>query len=442
MPRAKSLTAAAAGVVLLVAAPTAARAATDPAHQIRHVWVIVLENEGYAATYVTNPNHYLSRALPAAGALLTQYYATGHASNDNYVSMISGQAPSASNQSDCQDYVNLEPGVIGPSGQAVGQGCVYPATVETLANQLDAAHLSWKGYFEDMGNDPAREPDRCGDPGNPTGVGSRDGTQSASTTDQYAARHNPFVYFHSILDTGACQTHVVPLTQFKGDLASATTTPNFSFVVPNLCDDGHDNPCTGVNQAGTHTGGLYAVDLWLRRYVPLITNSAAFHQGGLIVITTDEAATSDTTDCCGEQPGPNSPMPGITGPGGGLVGSVVIGTCVRPGTKDATPYNHYSLLRSLENIFGITRGGTDGHGHLGYAAATGLAAFGRDVFTACTPTPVGEQPRPTGTTATPGGSVTKTDPAPTRLVLTGGPPFAIPGAALLLAAAALKRRSA
>jgi hypothetical protein len=73
----------------------------------------------------------------------------------------------------------------------------------------------------------------------------------------------------------------------------------------------------------------------------------------------------------------------VSGPGGGKVGTLVIGRCVARGRRDATHYNHYSLLRSLENIFGITKGGTDGHGHLGYAAATGLKPFGSDLFSRC-----------------------------------------------------------
>ena len=100
-------------------------------------------------------------------------------------------------------------------------------------------------------------------------------------------------------------------------------------------------------------------------------------------ITTDEASTSDSTACCGEQPGPSDPMPGIHGPGGGRTGALVIGQCVRRGAKDKTPYNHYSLLRTLEDLFGVTKGGSDGKGHLGFAGAAGLESFGADVFARC-----------------------------------------------------------
>src|SRR5205823_8521945 len=121
----------------------------------------------------------------------------------------------------------------------------------------------------------------------------------------------------------------------------------------------------------------------LSTWIPAIQGSPAFQQDGLIVITTDESEFSqsgaDATECCDEQPGPNSPLPGIVGPGGGNVGTLLLGyQCVLAGGTDDTPYNHYSLLRTLEDIFGITTGGADDAGHLGYAASA--PEFGHDVF--------------------------------------------------------------
>jgi hypothetical protein len=258
--------------------------------------------------------------------------------------------------------------------------------VKTLPDQLTAAHRSWKGYMEDMGNDPSREPARCGQPGDPAGAGTTDQTESPTATDQYAARHNPFVYFHSLLDSGACREHVVPLTELSRDLEHVKRTPRFSFITPNLCNDGHDDVCTGKNIRGTNVGGLTAVDYWLQTYVPMITNSPAFKKDGVLIVVADESESGDSAACCNEPTGPNTPMPGQTGPGGGRIGAVVLGRCVQPGSTTAVPYNHYSLLRSLEDAFGITTGGSDGKGHLGYAGADGLAPFGSDVFAGCPPT--------------------------------------------------------
>lgn len=366
------------------AAPHAAETA-GPKLGIHHVFVIVLENESSESTYLHNPHPYLGKVLQRQGTLLTDYYATGHLSQDNYIAMISGQAPNPLTSADCPLYLDFNGTTAAApttsSGQAIGAGCVYPSNVKTLADQLSARHISWRGYMDSMGNNPAREQVRCGVPH--TDALGRDATQTATARDQYAARHNPFVYFHSLIDSGLCRKHVVPLTALRVDLQRAGTTPSFSFITPNLCNDGHDTNCAGPDAKGQRKGGLASVDNFLSVWVPRIEHSAAWKKGGLLIITSDESETSDASSCCGEKAGPTDPLPGITGSGGGKVGTLVIGHCVAKGRRDRTPYNHYSLLRSLEDIFGIKSGGTDGHGHLGYAASKGLRPFGHDLFARC-----------------------------------------------------------
>ena len=66
-----------------------------PVGAIKHVWLIILENKSYDETFTgLNQNSYLWQTLPQQGALLTNYYGTGHFSMDNYISLVSGQAPS------------------------------------------------------------------------------------------------------------------------------------------------------------------------------------------------------------------------------------------------------------------------------------------------------------------------------------------------------------
>jgi hypothetical protein len=373
----------------------------SPALGIGHVFVIVLENKTFDELYGPAGSSYLATSLEPQGTLLTQYYGIGHESNPNYLAMISGQGPNPQTQADCQTFDDFlpSPAVFDPrgNGQAIGTGCVYPPQVPTLPNQLDAAHVTWHGYMEDMGNDVGREPAHCGEPASASSSqGPRDATQSATATDQYAARHNPFVYFHSLLDSGECHANVLPLgasdptspnAVLSADLVNAATTPNFTFISPDLCHDGHDATC-----ADGGPGGIAGIDDFLSTWVPQIESSPAFQQDGLLVITTDESewnqSQQDSTSCCGEQPGPDTPMPGITGIGGGRTGALVIGRCVPGGAvDDGHAYNHYSLLRTVEDLFGITSGGADGHGHLGYAAGAGVTSFGSDVFSSC-PTPV------------------------------------------------------
>ena len=353
--------------------------------QIRHVFVIMLENEGYAATF-GGANSYLASTLPAQGALLTNYYGVGHFSNSNYTGFISGQPPTADNQIDClaaPQYADF------PSGQDAngiqqGNGCVYPAAVPTVADQLTGDGLTWKGYEEDMGNVPTRESATCGHPT----VGGSDGTAAAVAGDGYASRHDPFVYFHSIIDnTTGCNQDVVPLGDTSGnlpasapagttglatDLQSAATTPNFSFITPNLCNDGHDATCTNVtNPPGSAVDHISA---WLQTWIPIIKASPAYQQDGLIEVTFDEAGSSDATACCGETPGPAALAGGngISGPGGGKVGTILLSPHIIPGlvvTKKS--YNHYSSLASIEDLFGLP--------HLG-EAKTVTSTFDKGIY--------------------------------------------------------------
>ncbi len=344
------------------APPAAAARPMAELPPIRHVFVIVLENRSYDQTFgAASPARYLADTLPRAGALLRLYYGIGHNSLDNYIAMISGIAPNRDTQGDCPRYVEFVETGTSPDGQPVGHGCIYPRHVTTVANQLAAKGLTWKGYMEDMGNDTTRESATCGH----ARVGALDRTERAAKGDQYAAKHDPFVYFHALLDDGSCAANVVPLTALQADLADTARTPNFAFIVPNLCHDAHDEPCVGGEP-----GDLVSADRFLARWVPVITRSAAF-KDGLLVVTFDEAAGTDASACCGEVPGPNVDEAGIAGPGGGRTGAVLLSPFIRPGTISDVPYNHYSLLKSVEDLFGLA--------YLGYAGAPGLAPFGADV---------------------------------------------------------------
>jgi hypothetical protein len=336
------------------------------APRIGHVFVIVLENQSFERTFAADSKApYLAHELPAQGALLRQYYGIGHFSLGNYVAMVSGQAPNADTQRDCHlfsEFVASNP-ALDADGQLRGAGCVYPAQVRTLADQLEAKGLGWRGYMEGMGKDPARENAACGH----AAIGSKDDTNHAALTDQYADKHNPFVYFHSIIDDRArCEHHVVNLDALRADLARIKTTPNFAFISPNLCHDGHDQPCITGEE-----GGLASADAFLREWVPQILASAAFKRDGLLIVTFDEGL-ADATACCGERPLADGPDPGVYGPGGGRVGAVLLSPLIRAGVVSDVPYNHYALLRWIEDTFGLP--------HLGYAAAPDLATFGDDVF--------------------------------------------------------------
>jgi Phosphoesterase family len=302
--------------------------------KIRHVWLIILENKSYDATFTgLNNNTYLWKTLPAQGVLLKNYYGTGHFSLDNYISMVSGQATEPDTQADCPFYDQFSGSVDtsgsvwrnrdygqfvsaqGPNAAAGSNGCVYPASVKTMFNQFDAAGVSWKGYAQDLGNpDTGSAPHSagvqyCGAPftaPGPTGSTAFPSPGSANATDQYVPKHFPFVWFDSVLQSGDCDAaHIAnifdPANGLYHDLQSAATTPAFSWITPNNCSDAHDAVCHGNNLSGgfadpntpnppvNYTGGLYASDLFLEHIVPEIEASPAFKDGGLIDVTFDEA---------------------------------------------------------------------------------------------------------------------------------------------------------
>jgi hypothetical protein len=200
----------------------------------------------------------------------------------------------------------------------------------------------------------------------------------AESNGEYKRKHNPFVFFDSLRESGQCQTSDVGLDTLGTDLQSVATTPNLSFIVPNQCNDGHD-ACPSsfpiANPLTDDQDGLRQIDAFLRKWVPQIQASPAYKQDGLLIVTFDEAV--ENTACCNEQPGPADPnpgsyYPGTPGPGGGNTGSVLLSPFIKPGSVNVNEYNHYSLLRSLEDLFGV--------GHLGYAGQDGLQPFGSDVF--------------------------------------------------------------
>ena len=111
-----------------------------------------------------------------------------------------------------------------------------------------------------------------------------------------------------------------------------------------------------------------SADAFLQEWVPIILASRAFRRDGLLIVAFDEGEISgsgaDSSACCNEPTGPNTAAPGIFGPGGGRVGAVLISKYIRPGSTNDTPYNHYSLLRSIEDLFRL--------GHIGFAGQAGL----------------------------------------------------------------------
>ena len=224
-----------------------------------HVFVIVMENRSYSQA-ISSP--YMS-SLAAQYATATDYHGVSHPSLPNYLALTSGTTW----------------GIADDGFHALPAG--------GLGAQLTSTGIEWRAYMESMTNGCFRSP------------------------YPYALKHNPFAYYG-----GACPPEVVPFTQFASDLAG--NTPQFSWITPNLCNDGHD--CSSS-----------VADAWLSNTVPAILNSNAWQDGGMLVITWDEGEDSANS---------------------------VLTVIIRPNPVNhvsAKRYDHYSLLATIEDTLGVAR---------------------------------------------------------------------------------------
>ncbi len=339
---------------------------------VKHVFVIMLSDQPYAAVFgPASPAPYLSQTLEQRGELLVRYDAVAHQQLANEVALLSGQGPTVETAANCPNYTDIAPATPAADEQLLGNGCVYPAATETLAGQLTTKHLTWRAYVEGF-DEAGTQTVACAHPV----LGQPDPTSAPTASGaDYATFSNPFVYFHSLIDSPACAANDVGLNRLKADLANARATPSFSYIAPDLCHDGNPTPCAPGAPAG-----LAPADSFLKTIVPEIVGSKAYKEAGLLVITVDDAPSSgefaDSSSCCGQPQYPNlAPPPAGRSPrGGGAVGALLLSPFVKGGTTSQEPFNHFSLLRTIEDLFGLK--------HLGYAALPAVKPFEPAMFTA------------------------------------------------------------
>jgi hypothetical protein len=332
------------------AAPSFARAAVP---HFDHVVVTFMENEDATSTFEDPSAAPNLAALRRLGSYLPDYYGVGHASLDNYIALFGGEQPTTDTEGDCL-------------GDAV-QDCEFPASVPTLGSSLDAAKDSWKIYSEgedEVGVAGAAIGHSCLHQADPTLPDAYQGPGTAG----YATRHNPAMWYDSVIDKGAtvtagvagnstyCDAHSVDYTQLATDDQSPTTLPTFSFVQPDTCHDGHDDSqeegyCTLDPEGATAPYGVAAINDWLGNgakggtgFVSSLLDSPAWRSGSnLLVITFDEAIASgtgaDATGC----------TPCHDGSDGGRIGAIMIGTGVKAGYVSTYRGDHYGLLRTIED---------------------------------------------------------------------------------------------
>lgn len=269
-----------------------------PASKIKHVFVISLAGSDRDATWGdASSATYLNGTLEPQGVLLNGYRALPEGGLATLIALTSGNAPTPEIQAGCPKY---------------GSGCVFGIETLSVADQLVAKGLRWRAYAEDLGNGPEAAK-ACRHPAND----AEDTTRVGRAGDEYATRLNPFVYFRSLTELGGCLENDLPLDALPEDLRTESATPNLSFIAPNLCNGGWEDPCADGNP-----GGLGPADAFLAKWVPAILDSPAYKKDGLLLIHT----------------------------GSGLL---VLSPFMPKGAVDETQVDAYSGLRYIEDLFGL-----------------------------------------------------------------------------------------
>ena len=282
-------------------------------HPFNYVVVITMENQGLG-DIINNPSAPFLNQLASSYALATNYTAVNHPSLPNYLSLVSGQDFASWSKADCS-----------PS-----PGC-SAGNASNLVDSLENRGLSWKAYMEDY-------PSNCGSHCSPGNCFLGD-----TGTGQYAARHDPFVYFDDIVNSTARCSRIVPANSggnggpdnlFLSDLASPSTASNFIWLTPNLCNDMHSSAtCTNGCISDGNATCLKDGDSYLSSVIPQILSSNLFtHQKAALFVTFDEG---------------NGYCP-INGSSLDCVYTVWAGAVVKTNFQSTNQYNHYSFLKTLE----------------------------------------------------------------------------------------------
>jgi phospholipase C len=250
---------------------------TNP--QFGHVFIVVEENASYADVIGSSSMPYFNTLTNTYG-LATNYYANLHPSIPNYFELTVGKTMTIDDSQTPKSF---------------------PVSDDNVVRELLAAGKTWKSYAEDLPS-----------------VG-----YTAGDNGKYLVRHNPLAYMTDVQNTPAQTQNLVQFSEFSADLPTANL-PEYSFIVPNRCNDAHDCP-------------LSTADTWLQKNIDPLIKSPVFQKDGLLIIVFDEGNTLDFTQ------------------GGGHVAAVVISPFSKPGYKSIALYQHQSVLRLMLEGLGVTK---------------------------------------------------------------------------------------
>jgi hypothetical protein len=259
----------------------AAKTPPPPGQNVRfgHVFIVVEENTNYGDV-IANPAMPYLNSLANQYGLAANYFANAHPSIPNYFKLTAGETLTLIDA--------LTPRT-------------FPVSGDNVVRDLLAAGKTWKSYAEDLPS-----------------VG-----YTGDDAGRYAVRHNPLAYFTDVQNDASQAQNLVPFTQLAADLNTANL-PNYSFIVPNLCNDAHD--CS-----------LATADAWLSTHIEPLIHSQQFQADGLLIIVFDEASNLDFTS------------------GGGHVAAVVVSPFAKRAYKSIAFYQHQSVLRLMLEGLGVTK---------------------------------------------------------------------------------------
>jgi phosphatidylinositol-3-phosphatase len=261
----------------------------------QHIFLIMMENTGYHSL-IGNPNAPWINAAAQTYASATNYYGVAHPSQPNYFAITSG------------------------SVQGVDSDSTVTVHAHNLVDQLEAHGKTWKAYMQSL-------------------FAHGNTNKLASSAGDYVRKHNPFASYADIQQKPARMANIVDFSQFSSDLTKKTL-PNFVWISPDVCHDMHGHVTIMPNDpCGDGQGVIRLGDSFLHTTVDKITQSPAWTGNAAIFITWDESDTpfNDTSGCCTAKTG------------GGHVLTLVIAHGQHTPRSSSTPYNHYSLLATLED---------------------------------------------------------------------------------------------
>jgi hypothetical protein len=404
---------------------------------IQHVFLVMLSSHGYDSAFgPSSPAPYLSKTLPDQGEILSNYYAVTHGGLANEVALLSGQGPNPDTAANCPQYADVSPGTPDADGQAAGTGCVYPAATKTLPDQLFAKGYTWKAYVEDIANGGPGAPQTCRhpDPGSadpfqqprpgdayvtwrnpivyfhslldppPSTCNTSDVDLKQLSTDLQQVGDSPAL---SLIVPNRCHDGSdepcapdQPAGLAASDAFLQTLIPEIQkspaykqggLIAITFDQAPQDGPAADSSSCcGTPAYPNMPADSGTAMQPPAAqppaqpsdpstttptpADPAAPADPGAPAASASDATPTDTTTTPATGTAPaqgNSVKP--TG-GGGRVGMVLLSPYILPKSVNTTGYyNHFSFLRSLEDLFGLDP--------LGYAGAKTLPVFDDTVYT-------------------------------------------------------------